>query len=55
MEKLIELIHERVDPDELIDILGLTTEDLTNLLYDVILASRQKFYYLIDEEEDEGE
>ena len=48
MDRLIELIIERVDPDELIDVLGLSTEDLTLQLYDVILSSQDKFYYLIE-------
>lgn len=48
---LIELINERVDPDELIDILGLTTEDLTATLYDVILTMSDKFDYLVEEED----
>lgn len=53
VDKLVELINERVDPDELIDILGLSTEDLTNLLYDVILVSQHKFYYLEEDDNDE--
>lgn len=48
---LIELINERVDPDELIDILGLTTEDLTSTLYDVILTMSDRFDYLVEEED----
>ena len=43
---LIELINERVDPDELIDILGLTTEDLTALIPDVILTMSDRFDFL---------
>lgn len=48
---LIELINERVDPDELIDILGLSTEDLTHILYDVILTMSDRFDYLLEEDE----
>ena len=48
---LIELINERVDPDELIDVLGLSTEDLTVLLYDVILTMSDRFDYLTEDDE----
>lgn len=55
MDRMIELINERVDPDELIDLLGLSTEELTNLLYDVILLSQDKFYFLEDKEIEDNE
>ena len=54
MNKIMEHIIERVDPDELIDVLGLSTEELTTLLYDVILASQDKFNYLLGEEDEDG-
>jgi len=47
---LIELINEQLDPDELIDILGLTTEDLTEIMADVILTMSHKFDFLEMEE-----
>ena len=55
MDRMIELINERVDPDELIDLLGLSTEELTNLLYDVILVSQDKFYFLQEEDDTDNE
>jgi hypothetical protein len=52
MEKLIDKINERMNPEEVVDALGLSTEELTNLLYDVILGAQDKFYFL--EEDDEA-
>ena len=53
MDELIERIIERLDPDELIDHLGLTTEDLTARLYEDILEMKDKFYFLIEDYDNE--
>ena len=45
-ETLLELIREKCDPDELIDILGLTTEELVDRLYDDIIENKEAFEYL---------
>lgn len=44
--ELEDLIIDQLDPDELIEILGLTTEDLVVLLKDEIDAKRDRFFYL---------
>ena len=49
--ELLEKIKERLDPDELVEILGLSTEELVLLLMDVILTKLPSFDYLNDEED----
>jgi hypothetical protein len=48
-EKLLENIREKVDPDELIDVLGLDIDDLVDRLYDDIMEQEDKFEYLEEE------
>ncbi len=45
MTTSIKDILERVEPDELIDILGLTTEDLCDILHEQIMDNLDKFDY----------
>lgn len=52
VRELIKKINENIDPEELIDILGLSIEDLTKYLEDVIINARHKFEYLDDGEFD---
>lgn len=42
----IALINERVDPDELVDVLGLTTQELVDKLYIPILRKLERFDYV---------
>ena len=44
--ELIELINERLDPEEVVDALGLTTEELTILLWEEIYRNKERFMYL---------
>ena len=39
-------ILERVEPDELIDVLGLTTKDLCDILHEQIMENLLEFEYL---------
>lgn len=49
--ELRDLIVEQVDPDELIDVLGLTTEDLVDALWEYITENRDRFAYLYMDDE----
>lgn len=55
MSKLVEELKERIietyDPDQLVDILGLTTEQLVDLLEEQIIEQGLKFSDLYDQEE----
>ena len=53
--EFLELIKKRLDPDELVDILGISTERLTDLLEDDILLLKDRFYFLLEDEDDESE
>jgi len=52
LDELLALIRERLDPDELIDVLGLTTDELVQELFEKIADNRDK---LIDYLEIEDE
>ena len=47
--ELIKKINEKIDPEELIDILCLSIEDLTRYLEDVIIDNKHKFIDLEDD------
>ena len=53
--EFLELIKKRLDPDELVDILGISTERLTDLLVDDILLLKDRFYFLLEDEDIESE
>ena len=53
--EFLELIKKRLDPDELVDILGISTERLTDLLEDDILLLKDRFYFLLEDEDIESE
>lgn len=42
-----------MDPDELVDVLGLTTTDLVAILYEHILERRERFEEFLDYDCDE--
>lgn len=46
---IFDRIVEQLDPDELVDILGLDTEELVLILRDIILTQLPKFDYLEDD------
>lgn len=46
MYKLLKLIKDNVDPDELIDVLELTTEQLCDILEPYIEEKQDRFNYL---------
>jgi len=52
LDELLELIKERIDPDELIDILGLTTEELVQELFEKIADNRDKIVDHLNIEDD---
>lgn len=54
-EQLRQEIIERLEPEDLIDLLGLNIEELTELLSLEILSNEEKFYFLDREEEEEDE
>ena len=43
----IQRINDTMDPDEVVHALDLSTEELTELLYDTIVSSREKFEEMI--------
>ena len=47
--ELMELISTRVDPDMLIELLDISTEELVDVLRDKIIERAYQFEYLIDE------
>jgi hypothetical protein len=51
-DELLELIKQRVDPDLLVEMLELSTEDLVIAFEDKILYDRYRFSDLEDEEYD---
>lgn len=48
IKQLMRLIGERVDPDELVDILGYSTDRLCLLLRKEIINNREKFEEYLD-------
>ena len=53
---MIDIIKVRVDPDELVEVLGLTVDELVDLCYPMVIEAIEagKFEYLEDGEgEDE--
>ena len=54
-DRLIDLIRDRVNPEELIDILGLDINELCIIFYTDIMKSRQKFLDFLDHEEFDNE
>lgn len=54
MDKLKELIKDGLDPDELVEILNLDTEQLMYYLDDCIEECQDKFQFLLGPE-DEGD
>lgn len=49
LEELCALLKERVDPDLLIDELGLTTEDIVDRFEDIIESRFNKLILLIED------
>ena len=50
IDDLTERIVNTLDPDQLIDILGLTTEELCAILRYEIDENKDKFYFLTEED-----
>lgn len=50
IDDLTERIVNTLDPDQLVDILGLTTEELCDILWYEIDANKDKFYFLTEED-----
>ena len=50
-ERLIDLIRDRVNPEELIDILGLDINELCIIFYFDIMAKKEEFLNFLDYEE----
>jgi hypothetical protein len=46
IEPLLHNIVEKVDPDELVEVLGLTIQDLVDILSSEILENKERFDYL---------
>lgn len=55
MEELLKRIREEVDPDELIDILELTTDQLCDMLEPYIEEKQSRFDYLNELEKEEND
>lgn len=49
--RLIDLIRDRVDPDELVDLLGVSMEELCIIFYSDIMKNKNKFLDYLDQEE----
>lgn len=54
-DRLIDLIRDRVNPEELIDILGVDINELCIIFYRDIMDQRQKFLDFLDNEEFDNE
>lgn len=54
-DRLIDLIRDRVNPEELIDILGVDITELCIIFYQDIMAQSQKFLDFLDNEEFDNE
>ena len=52
IDELLNIIMERVDPDELIDLLGITTDDLCQALFEEIADNRDKILEHLDLEDE---
>lgn len=48
---ILESISEALDPEEVIDRLGISSQDLCNSLADEIEANLDKFYDVIDDDD----
>ena len=46
-------IIESLDPEEIVDILELTSEDIVSRFYDVIEERIERFDWVLDEEEED--
>jgi hypothetical protein len=54
--QLLRLISERLDPDVLVDILGLSTNELAIVYMSEVMAKKDEFLNFLDFQEfDEGE
>ena len=49
IRELTKKINDKIDPEELIDILGLSIEDLTVQLEEIIIENKHKFRDLEDD------
>lgn len=49
--RLIDLIRDRVNPEELVDILGISIEELCIIFYTDIMKEKQRFLDFLDQEE----
>lgn len=54
-QRLIDLIRDRVNPEELVDILGLSMEELCIIFYRDIMDNKHKFLDFLDQEEFDNE
>ncbi len=54
-DRLIDLIRDRVNPEELIDILGVDITELCIIFYADIMKNRQEFLNFLDHEEFDNE
>ena len=48
---ILDQIRDRIDPEELVDRLGLTTEELCDILVDQIAEKLEKFEDIYDAED----
>jgi hypothetical protein len=53
--RLIDLIRDRVNPEELVDILGVSIDELCIIFYRDIMNEKQKFLDFLDQEEFDNE
>ena len=52
---LLRLVAERLDPDEIVDMLGLSSEELALIFMSEIMAKKNEFLNFLDFEEFENE
>ena len=52
---LLRLVAERLDPDEIVDMLGLSSEELALIFMSEIMAKKDEFLNFLDFEEFENE
>lgn len=54
-DRLIDLIRDRVNPEELVDLLGLDITELCIIFYSDIMRNKDKFLDFLDHEEFDNE
>ena len=55
LDSRFRLIIESLDPEEIVDILELTSEDIVSRFHDVIEEKLERFSWVLDKEEEDDD